>query len=62
MVNGVTGEFFDEQSWEELADHLIRFNDGYYQPEVIREHAQKFGVERFKQEMKHLVERVASGH
>lgn len=62
VVDGVTGEFFDEQSWEELADHLIRFNDENYNPETIRAHAQKFGVERFKQEMAHLVERVASGH
>lgn len=60
VIDGVTGEFFDEQSWEELADHLIRFDDGCYQPEIIRAHAQKFGVERFKEEMKHLVERVAS--
>ena len=56
IIDGVTGEFFDEQSWEELADHLIRFEDEKFCPEVIREHAQKFGVERFKREMVELVE------
>jgi glycosyltransferase involved in cell wall biosynthesis len=59
IVDGITGEFFDEQIWEELADHLVRFDENKYNPEIIRAHAEKFGTERFKQEMKHLVDKVS---
>jgi glycosyltransferase involved in cell wall biosynthesis len=59
IVDGITGEFFDEQIWEELADHLIRFDENKYDSKIIRAHAEKFGTERFKQEMKHLVDRVS---
>lgn len=58
VIEGVTGEFFDEQIWEELADHIIRFDETKYNPEVIKAHAENFGVERFKDQMKHLVKRV----
>ncbi|OGL95408.1 hypothetical protein A2348_02050 [Candidatus Uhrbacteria bacterium RIFOXYB12_FULL_58_10] len=58
VIDGVTGELFDEQSWEELADHLIRFNDAAYDPTAIRAHAERFGRERFKREMQELVERA----
>ncbi len=56
--DGVTGELFDEQSWEELADHLIRFDETKYDPNVIRHHAEQFGRERFKNEMRELVEKL----
>ncbi len=58
VVEGVTGEFFDEQIWEELADLLIRFDEKKYNPEVIREHAQKFNTERFKNEIHEVVRKV----
>jgi len=58
VVEGVTGEFFEEQIWEELADHILRFDEKKYNPETIKAHAENFSVERFKQQMKHLVERV----
>lgn len=58
VIEGVTGEFFDEQIWEELADHLLRFDETKYNPETIKAHAEKFGVDRFKREMEHLVKRV----
>jgi len=35
VIDGVTGEFFDEQIWEELADKIIRFNHHQYNPEII---------------------------
>ncbi|MFA6131937.1 MAG: glycosyltransferase [Patescibacteria group bacterium] len=59
VVEGVTGEFFEEQIWEELADRVLRFDETKYNPEVIKAHAEKFGVEQFKQQMRHLVERMA---
>lgn len=55
VVEGVTGEFFDEQIWEELADHLIRFDEKKYDPQIIKNRAEKFGVEGFKNQMNELV-------
>jgi glycosyltransferase involved in cell wall biosynthesis len=60
VVDGVTGELFEEQSWEELADHLIRFDDAKYDPTAIRAHASRFGRGRFKQEMRDFVEKAWS--
>ncbi len=59
VVDGVTGELFEEQSWEELADHLIRFDDKKYDPAAIRKHAEQFGTERFAREMKEFVEKAS---
>ena len=58
MEEGVTGEFFDEQSWEELADHLIRFDASRYDPSVIRAHAARFARKRFQDEFKRYVEQA----
>lgn len=55
IVPGVTGEFFDEQIWEELADSIIRFRPERYQPERIREHAQQYHGDNFKRAIVGLV-------
>lgn len=49
VKEGVTGTFFDEQSWEALADTVIRFNASDYDSAVIRAHAETFSIESFKQ-------------
>lgn len=56
VVEGVTGEFFDEQSWEELADHLIRFDENRYDPQTIRKHAERFSTDVFKKRLAAAVE------
>ncbi|MFA4871507.1 MAG: glycosyltransferase [Patescibacteria group bacterium] len=53
---GETGEFFDEQVWEEIADKVIRFQPEKYQPEKIKEHANQFSVERFKKRIMEVVD------
>jgi glycosyltransferase involved in cell wall biosynthesis len=55
VVPGLSGELFDEQSWEELADYLIRFDESSYIPEQIRAHTMKFSVDRFEKEMRAFV-------
>ena len=62
VIEGLSGELFDEQSWEELADHLIRFDESRYDPQAIRAHAQKFGTERFKEEMERFVKKAWEKH
>lgn len=58
VKEGLCGEFFDEQSWEELADHLIRFNESNYDPRKIKSHAENFCKEQFKTKMKIFVEEI----
>lgn len=62
VKEGVTGEFFDEQSWEELADHAIRFDQSKYDPARIREHAAQFSRGRFIRELKAFVEKTWEAH
>jgi len=55
VVEGLSGEFFDDQCWEELADHMIRFDTNRYDPATIRKHAEKFGTDRFQNKLKTFV-------
>jgi len=57
VVEGVTGEFFDDPIPEGLADGIRRLNENYlkYNPETIKNHVQKFSSERFKEEILRLV-------
>jgi len=48
VVEGVTGEFFDDQEWEELATAVIRFDPSRYDARTIRAHAEAFDVKAFK--------------
>lgn len=56
VVPGVTGVLFDEQSWEALANAVIRFEPERYDPIRIREHALKFDAERFAVRFRGFVE------
>ena len=57
VIDGVTGRFIGEQSWEELANAVIRFqveiND--FNPEEIKKQAEKFSSERFDREIRDFV-------
>lgn len=55
IVEGKTGRFFDEQSWEALADAVIRLQKEKYSPKEIKLHAEKFRVDRFKKEITDFV-------
>ena len=58
VVEGITGEFFDDPIPEGLADGVRRLNENYknYSPLVIRKWAEKFSRDRFREEMLKLVE------
>lgn len=59
VVEGETGEFFDEPAIEVLADAIRRFqeNEENYDPEKIREQAEKFSKEKFVENIRVIVER-----
>jgi len=53
-----TGEFFDEQIWEELADKIIRFQPAKYDSIKIKEHARQFSVANFKQKINEFINKL----
>ncbi len=59
VVEGKTGEFFDEPTAEALTKVLENFNPKKYKSEDCRRQAQKFSKERFMKEFKKFVEEHA---
>ena len=60
VIEGKTGEFFDDPIPEGLADAVRRLNDNYlkYNPEIIKNQAQKFSLEIFTDQIKELVSKT----
>lgn len=56
IIPGVTGKFIEEQSWEELADTVIRFQPEKFDPLRIRSHALQFDIPHFKERFKRYVD------
>lgn len=56
VLEGKTGMFFQEQSWESLLDMVLRFDSVVWDRKAIREHALQFDVAKFKRDMKQYVE------
>jgi len=55
VIENVTGKFFNKQTVEDLADVLRNFDARQFNPKIIREHAEKFSTERFKNEIKNFI-------
>ncbi|HZZ99612.1 MAG TPA: glycosyltransferase, partial [Candidatus Paceibacterota bacterium] len=51
LIEGLTGEFFDDPIPEGLADAVRRFRDGHYDPEKIKARAKEFSIQNFKKEI-----------
>lgn len=60
VAEGVSGEFFKEQTVDSLVEVLKNFKVEKYDPQKIREHAMRFDVEKFKQRIKAVVENQAA--
>lgn len=56
VVEGLTGVFIEEQSWEELANQIIRFEPETFDPSAIREHALRYDISEFKRRMRRYVD------
>jgi len=56
VIHGETGVFFKEQTWESIFDTVIHFNYQDWDSVKIREHAKKFGVDNFKENIRKYVE------
>lgn len=63
VIEGKTGEFFEEQTWQSLADAVIKFNPEKYNPQEIKQHAEGFSKENFKKEFIKIINQFLNkGH
>ena len=62
IKEGVTGTFFDEQTWERLASTMIEFDETRFDPSVIRTHALQYSKEAFEAAFRAYVEETARVH
>ncbi|MHB8178911.1 MAG: glycosyltransferase [Vulcanimicrobiaceae bacterium] len=62
IVEGRTGEFFDEPTSQSLACRLRDFNPSQYDPMQLRAHAERFSPQQFVQAFRAIVERTVAEH
>ncbi len=62
VIEGKTGIFFDKQTPEAIVEAVKNFNSNNWKPEEIREHALRFGIARFKREIKGFIEEEYRRH
>lgn len=55
VIPGATGEFIEEQIWEDIVGEIIRFQPEKYNPQAIREHARKFDTAVFKNKIEEFI-------
>lgn len=58
VVDGKTGLFFDELTIKSLSEAVRKFYKMKFNPQDLAKHAQKFGKERFKKEIKEFIDKV----
>ncbi len=58
VIDNITGVLFSEQSWETLVYTVLNFDHTKFDPSIIREHALKFSVKRFQDEIKEYVDKA----
>jgi glycosyltransferase involved in cell wall biosynthesis len=58
VVEGVTGEFFNEQTSSAIIGVVKKFNPEDYDPKACREQSKKFSKEEFKRKIKFFVEGI----
>lgn len=56
VVPNSTGEFFSKQTWEDLADCVVKFDSTKYDPQKIRDYALTYDEKIFKQKIRDYVE------
>lgn len=62
VINGETGVFFEEQNWESLAEAILDFSNKSFDYDFIKNHAEKFNSQRFRDEIKNYIEEKYSSH
>lgn len=52
VVPGLSGEFIEEQGWEDLMAQILRFRPEHYDSASIKSHASAFDTDNFKEKLK----------
>jgi len=55
VQSGVTGLFFKKQTVKHIVNALKKFNSNDFNPKIIRERAEKFDQEKFKEKIKNYI-------
>jgi glycosyltransferase involved in cell wall biosynthesis len=55
ILEGKTGIFFNKQNPSSLVGALKKFKNSHFNPKLIRSHAEKFSLEKFKKNFKDWV-------
>ncbi len=55
VLDGITGKFFEVQTWEDIGNAAIRFDPTHFDPRKIRAHAETFGKTFFLNKMKERI-------
>ena len=58
VKEGLSGVFFDEQTWESLAHCVLRFNEHDFDPEVVRAHALQFDEAIFVSRLQEYIDKL----
>ncbi len=58
VVENVTGVFFPEQTAASVIEAVNNFDSSKFNPDLIRKHAEKFSVDRFKKEILDYIEKI----
>ena len=61
VIHGVTGRLIEEDSQQALKNAILNFNREEFDSQVIKDHAQKFAKDRFKQEFARALIRAYFG-
>ena len=59
VADGATGMFFEDQTWESLANTVVHFRDKEFDYAAIKDHAERFSEGRFKREINEFVESIS---
>ncbi len=62
VVDGKTGVFFHSQTWEEIADTVLQFDEKKFDPTYIQNHAKKFSTELFHKNIYNFVQKKWEEH
>jgi glycosyltransferase involved in cell wall biosynthesis len=62
VKEGITGDFFREQTPEALIGAIKEFDETDYDPTVIRRHAERFDKRVFREQLSEFIEEKVAGH
>lgn len=58
VVPGKTGTYIDAQTWEDIGDAIIRHRASDFDPNAIRQHAEKFSSAKFQDNLLEQIARI----